>query len=141
MRLIKIGFVLAVLLLAMSMASAMDYSDYAVPSMFNESAGFYCYEFDNFTFGICKYHEENGEYDFYFKNSTIYTIVHDNNMGNYTVSSIGEVGTVELVELDGEKYVVECYYSGMDDSKHKDCWDAVLEFNKQNNLKPLPING
>lgn len=142
MKLVKIGFVLAVLLLSMSMASAIEYSKYAAPSMFNESGGFYGYETGEFQFSICQFGDAEGEFDFYFNSDENYTIVKNDTIGNYTDKSLEEVGTIEMVELDGQKYIVQCCYKGgIDESKIKDCCDSVVDFNKQNNLKPLPING
>ena len=141
MKLIKIGFVLAVLLLSMSMVSAIDYSDYTVPSLFNESNGHYSYEAGGFEFFMCTYGDTQEEFEFYFHNSTNYTLIKNDTIGNYTATSIDEVGAIELVELDGEKYIIECCYSPIDESKFKECCDAIVEFNKLNNLTPLPIDG
>lgn len=139
MKLFKIGLFLTILLLTLSMVSAFETSDYTIPSKFNGTAGAYTFKTADFEFGIIEYNDDNGEFDFYFNDSENYTIEKNDTMGNYTDASADEVGSIEMVEINGEKYIVECCYTKIDNSKFKDCSECLLEFNKQNNLKPLTI--
>lgn len=52
----------------------------------------------------------------------------------------GYEGYTEVVEIDGEKYVVSVLFeSKMSPSEEKEFLNALTEFNKENNLKPIAI--
>ena len=52
----------------------------------------------------------------------------------------GYEGYTEVVEIDGEKYVVSVLFdSKMSPSEENEFLDALKEFNKLNNLKPIEV--
>ena len=51
------------------------------------------------------------------------------------------VGVIEIVEKDGSKYIISSWSAKDTDSDFKKVAENLLEFNKLNNLKPIPIEG
>jgi hypothetical protein len=50
-----------------------------------------------------------------------------------------KVGALELIEIDGDQYIVDCSFDDMDKSKTKDCQKYLEEFNEVNKFKPVKI--
>lgn len=78
------------------------------------------------------------DWDDYTTNDTDnkYTVYKDNNTYNYTDGSVNEIGSFELIEIDGDKFIIDFAKTGAD-SDLKDTYDNLLEFNKLNNLTPI----
>ena len=51
------------------------------------------------------------------------------------------VGVLEIVEKDGTNYIISSWSAKDTDADFKMVASNLLEFNKLNNLKPLPIEG
>ena len=60
----------------------------------------------------------------------------DNNTYNYTDRSINEIGSFELVEFDGSKFIIDFAKTGSD-SDLSYTYGNLVDFNKLNNLTPI----
>lgn len=116
--------------------SAADINDYKLPDNFNVESEFWA---SNGDYGIGIYEYEDSDYETFFTNTTESTVYIADNITNYTDTESSTVGCDEIVDINGEKYLIECYFEGTDDSKIKDCYDFLLEFNKLNNLEPIAV--
>jgi hypothetical protein len=86
---------------------------------------------------VVKYNEH--DWADYISNDTgnKYTVYKDkNNTYNYTDGSVEEVGSFELVEVDGSKFIIDFAKSGKE-SDLSNTYANLVEFNKLNNLKPI----
>ena len=116
--------------------SAADINDYKLPDNLNVESEFWA---SNEDYGIGIYEYEDSDYETFFTNTTESTVYIADNITNYTDTESSTVGCDEIVDINGEKYLIECYFEGTDDSKIKDCYDFLLEFNKLNNLEPIAV--
>ena len=111
---------------------AVDIHDYKLPDHYRVETGNWASNGD-FALNISEYNES--DYEPFFTNNTDNQVVVKNNISNYT--SYSGTGAVEVVEINGEKYIVESYITGNYRSKISECYNNLIEFNKLNNLKPV----
>ena len=130
----KIVLGACILFLLMGVVCATDINDFKMPNNFKVGNKYYA---SNGDFGISFNQYNDSNYDHYFTNNSDYTVSTSNNITNYS-GEIG-VGCDEVVEINGERFVIESYYTGNEVSKLNGCYDNLLEFNRLNNLNPIEI--
>ena len=131
---ILIGLIL--IFLVIGTVNAADINDYKLPDNFKVESEFWA---SNGDYGIGIYEYQDSDYETFFTNTSESTVYIADNITNYTDSDTNTVGCDELVEIDGEKFLIESYFEGTDDSKIKDCYDFLLDFNELNNFEPLEV--
>lgn len=85
---------------------------------------------------IVKYNEH--DWKDYTTNDTAnkYEVHKDkNNTYNYTDGSVNEIGSFELVEFEGDKFIIDFAKSGAENDL-SNTYSNLLEFNKLNNITP-----
>ena len=136
---LKILIVASVLLIVgVGVVAAGDMSDFQAPSGLEKGSGNY-FENDDFELSINSYDKEF-DYDTLFKDDDDYSVTVMGDTAEYEDKLVDHVGVLEIVEIDGETYVVECYFDGNDDSKLSECNDYISEFNELNSLEPISID-
>jgi hypothetical protein len=128
---------LILFVLSVGVVTALDIDDLTPPDDLEEGAGNY-FENDDFELSVNTYDKDTG-YEILFEDDLDYYVTVDDDMAEYTDELVGHVGVLEIVEIDGEECVVECYFDGEDESMLSDCHDYIDEFNELNDLEPLPI--
>ena len=93
--------------------------------------------------------------EYYLQNASDYSIVSgDNDTYNITYDSVGQIGDavsylsngtvaldhgiMEIVEVDGKKYIIMTYKELGTKEDWKICYDELMKFNENNNLEPIP---
>ncbi len=136
---LKILIVASVLLIVgVGVVAAGDMSDFQAPSDLEKGSGNY-FENDDFELSINSYNKES-DYDTLFKDDVDYSVTVMGDTAEYKDTLVDQVGVLEIVEIDGKYYVVECYFDGNDDSKLSECNDYLSEFNELNSLEPISID-
>lgn len=135
-----------ILILATAMligaVAAADQSSFKVPSNFEDLGdGVYVlYDAAKNTdeiLSVVKFNEH--DWKDYTTNDTgnKYVVVKDeNNTYNYTDGSVDEVGSFELVEVGGDKFIIDFSKIGSDNGFSL-TYNNLLEFNKLNKLKAI----
>lgn len=130
-------FVSLILLVFAIGAVSATITDYNAPVGFERNA--VTFSHDDFSMNMESY-DSFVDYDDYFKNSDDRKVEMINGtFAKYTDSFKEEVGALELLEIDDDKYVVSCTFDGLDKSKTKDCLKYLEEFNQVNKFKPIKI--
>ena len=57
----------------------------------------------------------------------------------YTDSFKDKSGTLEIIKIDGDEYLIDCSYDELDKSKTQTCLKYLKEFNDVNKFKPIKI--
>lgn len=65
-----------------------------------------------------------------------YVVTGENNTYNFTDGSVNEVGSFELIEVDGDKFIVDYAKTGNEDGLNQ-TFTNLMEFNKLNNVTPI----
>jgi hypothetical protein len=86
-----------------------------------------------------KWYSSFVDHDDYFKNSDDYKVKINGTYAEYSNEMMEKVGALELIEIDGDQYIVDCSFDDMDKSKTKDCQKYLEEFNEVNKFKPVKI--
>ena len=135
MKLFKYGLILLLILLSVSVVSAVQYT---APSDFHQDGGAFVY--GDYEIYATPYDSDDWFNLILFENSDGYEVyIGENNIANYTDYNSKHVGVLELVDINGEECIVDCYYDGTDSSKLVECNKYLEEFNKLNNVKPKTI--
>ncbi len=122
--------------------SAADQSSFKVPTDFEDLGdGVYVlYDFAKNAdeiLSVVKYNEH--DWKDYTTNDTKnnYVVVKDdNNTYNYTDGSVNEIGSFELIEVDGNKFIVDFSKVGAEND-FSQTYNNLLEFNKLNNVTAI----
>lgn len=122
--------------------SAADQSSFKVPTDFEDLGdGVYVlYDFAKNAdeiLSVVKYNEH--DWKDYTTNDTKnnYVVVKDdNNTYNYTDGSVNEIGSFELIEVDGNKFIVDFSKIGAEND-FSQTYNNLLEFNKLNNVTAI----
>ena len=133
---IKKGILILTIFLIIGSVCAADITDYELPDNFKIQEEYWA---SNGDYGMGIFEYDDSQYDYYFTNTSDSTVFIGDNITNYTDAASDTVGCDELIEVNGKIFLVECYFDGIDDSKIKECYDFLLEFNKLNNLTPIEI--
>lgn len=134
---IKIIFTSLILLaFAVGIVSAEGITDYNAPLDFERGA--VTFTNDDFEMRMDSY-SEFIDYDDKFKNNDNYDVKVNGTFAQYTNKLEEKVGVLEIVKIDGDKYLVECSFDELEKSKIKDCQKYMEEFNDLNKFKPIKI--
>ena len=115
-------------------------------SAFNEKTNMYLDTWD---------YDDELVQEYYLQNASDYSIVSgDNDTYNITYDSVGQIGDavsylsngtvaldhgiMEIVEVDGKKYIIMTYKELGTKEDWKICYDELMKFNENNNLEPIP---
>ena len=136
------------------MGCACAANDFKINEGFDEVSEYYSVNEEN-GMQLCVWdYDDEGIQEAYLQNSTDYRITPgDNNTYNTSYNSQGtlgatisyasngnvtlDYGVLEVVEVDGVKYIIYTYIdSGSKDDWQK-CYDELMKFNENNNVEPL----
>lgn len=123
-------------------ASAANQTSFKVPTDFEDIGDGVYVLYDSFKnadeiLSVVKYSEH--DWADYTSNDTgnNYTVHKDkNNTYNFTDGSVNEIGSFELVEVKGDKFIIDFAKTGAD-SDLSQTYSNLLEFNKLNNITPV----
>ena len=80
--------------------------------------------------------DDNSDKDILFTNDNGYSVI-TGDINKYSDKQAKHEGCFEIVEINGEKTVVEIYYEGL--SNQDKCVEYLNNFNELNNLKPIEV--
>lgn len=129
----KILTITALLILFTGICFAANIDDVKLPDGFNKQSD-HVAKNDKYELSINKYIDDDNS--ILFKNDTEYKVI-KGEISNYTDKGVKHQGCLEVVEINGEKTVVEILYDGL--SNQDKCFEYLQEFNKINNLKPIEV--
>ena len=130
----KIMIALIVLILAAGAVSAIEIGDMTAPNGFKKGSGNF-FEKDGYEISISSY--SDSDKDILFQSDGDYQVSKDSgNIYKYTDKLLKHSGAVEIVEIDGKKYDIECFKKNAD-SDYGSAMNILNEFNKLNNLTPI----
>lgn len=138
----KIMLFLLFAMMIVGVASAANQTSFKTPTDFEDLGDGVYVLYDSFKnadeiLSVVKY---NGhDWKDYITNDTgnKYVVYKDkNNTYNYTDGSVNEVGSFELVEVEGNKFIVDFAKTGAE-SDLSNTYSNLLEFNKINNITPI----
>ncbi|WP_407430796.1 hypothetical protein [Methanobrevibacter sp.] len=142
----KILIILLTLFLAISFVYATDFKNLNVPDGWKSTGEGSYYEegASNGTGKVVKVQKwENSFNEDFLKNHTDegYTVMsNDSLIYKYVDDSNENGGTFEAVEIDGEKYlIILSIRDYKNDKELAKTYDALMEFNKVNNFKPINV--
>ena len=140
----KIAVCLILTLFLICAVSAANMTNFTLPDDFEDVGDGVYIKYDSAkkveqTFAIIKYTQYDAED--YLKNDTSYgyTVYNGtNNTFNFVDEKLNEKGSIELVEIDGQKYIVESW-NAIDGNANDftKTFQNLLDFNKLNNVKPI----
>lgn len=138
----KIILLLLFAMMIIGVAGAANQTSFKAPTNFEDIGDGVYVLYDSLKnadeiLSVVKYNEH--DWADYISNDTgnKYTVYKDkNNTYNYTDGSVEEVGSFELVEVDGSKFIIDFAKSGKE-SDLSNTYANLVEFNKLNNLKPI----
>ena len=138
----KIILFLLFAMMTIGAASAVDQTSFKVPSDFEDIGDGVYVIYDSLknpdeVLSVVKYNEHDWA-DYITNDTTNKYVVYkgENNTYNITDGSVNEVGSFELVEVEGSKFIIDFAKSGKESDLSKTNAD-MLEFNKLNNIKPM----
>ena len=142
----KILICLILGLFLIGFVSAVDLPKFTLPDGFDDVGDGIFIKYDshkkpNQTFAILEYNEHDAG-DFLLNDTKYgYTVYNGtNNTYHFADEKLKEKGTVEIIELDGKKFIVEsCDSLDGDDLDFTATFNNLLLFNKLNNITPLNI--
>ena len=133
----KISILAILLIITIGFVSAVEFQ---VPDGFTkQSDELYTTADNKENINIINFEKEK---DFWLENNTEdkYTVVGaENNTYNFTDGMLNDVGVLEVVEVDGEKYIINFWTDEGTDNDRTDNLKQMLEFNKLNKLEPLAV--
>lgn len=138
----KITLFLLFSIMIIGAASAADQSSFKTPDGFEDLGDGVYVLYDSLKntdeiLSVVKFNQH--DWDDYITNDTSnkYVVYEDDNYTyNYTDGSVNEIGSFELVEVDGEKFIIDFAKTGSDNDL-KYTYENLVEFNKLNNLTPI----
>lgn len=142
----KIIILLILLFLTIGIVSAVNPDDFKLPNGFelvefdfnhDHSEGFMNSQGE----GIIIYDYTDDDKDILFEESDTYVLdSYENNIYTFADAETELCGYIECIEHNGNKYAIQttCSIENMEDHG-TNIRDNILEFNKINNFKPIPI--
>lgn len=138
----KVMLFLLFFMMIIGVASAADPASFKAPTDFDDIGDGVFVLYDSAKnpqeiLSVVKYNEH--DWADYTSNDTEnnYTVVKDNNNTyNFTDGSVNDVGSFELVEVQGEKFIIDFSKPGSASDLSK-TYEDLLDYNRLNNLKPI----
>ena len=120
--------------MTIGIVSALDLTNMKVPDGFEKHSS-NSFEKGDYELNFGPYADSENELT--FENDEDYTISkYSSNVYRYYDKLLENVGAIEVVEIDGHKYLVECLKRDAPSSDSSVC-DYLTEFNRLNNLTPI----
>lgn len=137
----KILILFLVTITLTSVVSAADFSDFKAPVNFDDIGDGVFVLYDSSSnadeiLSIVKYNEH--DWNDYITNDTDnqYIVNGENNTYNYTDGIVNEVGSFELIEVDGDKFIID--FAKVDASNDfNQTFSNLINFNELNNVTPV----
>lgn len=130
----KISIALIILIFTAGIVFAINVEDFKAPSGFEKGSGDY-FDKDGYEISIVKYSDSSK--DILFESEDDYKVSeYGGNIYKYTDKMVKHVGFLEVVEIDGQRYTVECYKDDTTSSSGS-AYDYLTEFNSLNGLTPI----
>ena len=139
---ILLGLILSLVLIGA--AYAVDQTSFTAPSDFEDIGDGVYVLYDNSKnakeiLSVVKYTEHDIED--YMANDTEndYTVFEgENNTFHFVDKSVNEQGSFEVIDVDGNKFIIDFAKIGIDnENDFNDTFDNLLEFNKLNNVTAM----
>ena len=125
------------LLLSISAVSAVGITDYNAPIGFERNPVTFTH--GDFEMDLKPY-STFIDYDDYFKtNDDRNVTIINETYAEYTDSFKDKSGTLEIIKIDGDEYLIDCSYDELDKSKTQTCLKYLKEFNDVNKFKTIKI--
>ena len=125
------------LLLSISAVSAVGITDYNAPIGFERNPVTFTH--GDFEMDLKPY-STFIDYDDYFKtNDDRNVTIINETYAEYIDSFKDKSGTLEIIKIDGDEYLIDCSYDELDKSKTQTCLKYLKEFNDVNKFKPIKI--
>ena len=125
------------LLLSISAVSAVGITDYNAPIGFERNPVTFTH--GDFEMDLKPY-STFIDYDDSFKtNDDRNVTIINETYAEYTDSFKDKSGTLEIIKIDGDEYLIDCSYDELDKSKTQTCLKYLKEFNDVNKFKPIKI--
>ena len=121
------------LFLLMGICFAANINDVKLPDGFTKQSD-HVAKNDKYELSINTYTDDDK--DILFTNGDGYNVI-TGEVNKYTDKQVKHEGCFEIVEINGEKTIVEVYYDGL--SNQDKCVDYLNNFNELNNLKPIEV--
>lgn len=140
----KIAICLILSLFLIGFVSAANVANFKLPDGFDDVGDGVYIKYDSSkkpeqTFAIINYTKYDAQD--YLKNDTKYgyTVYNaTNNTFNFVDEKLNEKGSIEIIEVNGQKYIVESWNAiGSDNKDFTATFNNLLEFNKMNNVTPI----
>ena len=141
----KIFIILFIFLISIGVVAAVETSNFEVPASFQGlGGGVYVSQ----SFGNSDQFLTIVPFDDYYKadylindSSDGYFIYpYKNNTINYVEGSVDEQGSFEIIDVDGEKFIIDFNDEGIKNEKDfSDTYKLLLEFNKLNNVTAVNV--
>lgn len=129
---------LIVLIFTIGVVSAMEITDLNAPAGFEKNS--LTFTHDDFEMNM-KGYALLWDYDNNFEKSDGREVnIINKTYAEYIDSTEGKVGALEIIKIDGEYYLVDCFYDGLDKNKTKDCTNYLKEFNDANTFFLMKID-
>ena len=129
----KIITILLLLFIFTGICFAANINDVKLPDGFTKQSDNVANK-DKYELSINKY--DNSDKDILFTNDNGYSVI-TGDINKYSDKQAKHEGCFEIVEINGEKTVVEIYYDGL--SNQDKCVEYLNNFNELNNLKPIEV--
>ncbi|MBQ8018421.1 MAG: hypothetical protein IJ258_10015 [Methanobrevibacter sp.] len=138
----KVFLILLFSTIILGAVSAADQSSFKAPDDFEDIGDGVYVLYDSSKnadeiLSVVKFNQH--DWDDYITNDTEnqYTVLKDeNNTYNYTDGSVNEIGSFELVEYDGDKFIIDFAKTGSDNDLSY-TYGNLMDFNKLNNITPI----
>lgn len=146
--------IFALLLLSFLVIGAASAADFKINDGFEKVTEYF--STNNETgMTICTWdYDDEAVKETYLQNSSTYSIVAgDNNTYNtteHTTNAAGDVmsymtsgnigtdyGVLEVTEIEGKKYIIFAHMEKSSPEDRKSCYDELMKFNENNNIKPI----
>lgn len=130
----KIALTLIVLIITVSVVSAVDFEDMKFPDGFEKYSS-NCFEKDDYELNLVPY--SDSDKDLIFEDDDDYTVSeYSSNIYKYTDKLVETVGAIEVVKIDDDTYLVECVKKDTT-SEDSSVYDYLIEFNNLNDLTAI----
>ena len=138
----KIILFLLFAMMIVGAVSAADQTSFKTPTNFEDIGDGVYVLYDSFKnadeiLSVVKYNAHDWK-DYITNDTSNKYVVHKdkNNTYNYTDGSVNEIGSFELVEVEGNKFIIDFAKTGTENDL-SNTYSNMLEFNKLNNLTPI----